>query len=789
MKALRKPLFLTIVSLFFLAGNQMYAQSSNCTNSDFEQGNFNGWRGESNCCPSPNPNGIINGVHTIMSGTDMDPFTCNTVPIVAPGGSFSARLGNSGANSQIEKLRYTLAVTQATSLFIYKYAVVLEDPGHEVHQQPRFDVSVIDEQGNIIDPVCGVYNVVAGPGVEGFETCGNVMYRNWTTVGLNLFPYIGQNITIEFLTADCSLGGHFGYAYIDAYCSSLDIETAYCIGSNAAELTAPIGFEYLWSTGETSQSIILQNPQQGAVYTCVLTSVNGCQVTVSATIAFDDPIADFTLVDACFDNAVFNDTSQTLSSNFTIFSWDFGDGGTSDEKDPVHVFPAPGTYTVSFTLSNALGCSRSVTKTVTVYEMPSVAISYALNPYCTSILTPQPVTLTGTGNFLGGVFSSTAGLILNPVTGTITPSLSQPGNYQVTYTMSNTNACAAPPVTTSVTIMGTPTAIISYANSVLCQNTLAAPQNVTLTGTGAFTGGTYTVMPSGLAINPSTGTINIVNSTPGNYTVNYTLVSSNQCPNFIASTSVSVLPSPSPTTTLTDGQLCIDDAGQIVSDYTFTTGLSTAIYDFQWFFENNLINGATDNSYTAVQPGNYSLIITNSQTGCVSVSIDAIVSVVAVVDDIVISIEEEFSETDVIIHLINGIGSYLYQLDNNTTQTSNVFYDVSSGMHTIKVTDYANCTNITKDFFVLGYPKFFTPNADGINDYWKIETNNLISASISIYDRYGKLLHVMKDDKGWDGTYLGSRMPATDYWFIVKYKHKSANTEQKTFKAHFSLKR
>lgn len=300
-----KNIFCASLLLFFIFESKAIAQQSACTNADLESGDFNGWTGHASTPGIPLPNGILDGVHTIMTGDGTDPNTCNMLSVVAPGGIYSARLGNQQTGGHTERLSYTITVTPETSLFIYKYAVVLEDPGHIPEQQPRFDVQVYDSWGNPIDPVCGSYTVVAGSDLEGFVSCGMVRYRDWTTVGLNLTSYIGQEVSIEFLTADCTVGGHFGYAYIDAYCSSLQINTAYCIGSSGAMLTAPVGFEYLWSTGETTQSITIPNAQQGDVYTCLLTSVTGCQVTVSATIELDDPIADFSLQSSCYDNAVF----------------------------------------------------------------------------------------------------------------------------------------------------------------------------------------------------------------------------------------------------------------------------------------------------------------------------------------------------------------------------------------------------------------------------------------------------------------------------------------------------
>lgn len=56
------------------------------------------------------------------------------------------------------------------------------------------------------------------------------------------------------------------------------------------------------------------------------------------------------------------------SNSATTYAWDFGDGNTSDEVDPVNIYPAEGTYTVSLTASDALGAVSTFTMDITVVE-------------------------------------------------------------------------------------------------------------------------------------------------------------------------------------------------------------------------------------------------------------------------------------------------------------------------------------------------------------------------------------------------------------------------------------
>ena len=89
----------------------------------------------------------------------------------------------------------------------------------------------------------------------------------------------------------------------------------------------------------------------------------------------------------------------------------------------------------------------------------------------------------------------------------------------------------------------------------------------------------------------------------------------------------------------------------------------------------------------------------------------------------------------------------------------------------------------------IDYSIFFTPNDDGINDYWKINWLDINSFSeVYIFDRYGKLIKtLMSSNDFWDGTYKGKILPSTDYWFRTTYT--DCNGNRVDYKSHFSLKR
>jgi len=128
-----------------------------------------------------------------------------------------------------------------------------------------------------------------------------------------------------------------------------------------------------------------------------------------------------------------------------------------------------------------------------------------------------------------------------------------------------------------------------------------------------------------------------------------------------------------------------------------------------------------------------------------------------------------------------------YSLDGITFQSENTFEDLEAGEYTLYVRSKNGCGTATETFEITGifdYPKFFTPNQDGVNDTWRIEQQHILDTKTYIYDRYGKLLKILiGENEHWDGTYRNKKMPSTDYWF------KAVSGKEIILRGHFTLKR
>ncbi len=152
---------------------------------------------------------------------------------------------------------------------------------------------------------------------------------------------------------------------------------------------------------------------------------------------------------------------------------------------------------------------------------------------------------------------------------------------------------------------------------------------------------------------------------------------------------------------------------------------------------------------------------------------------------------EPFASNQIIeVTVTGGSGNYEYQLDGGSWQMSSIFQNVvGCDEHLIKVRDTEGCSNEPEtSVTILDYPKFFTPNGDGYNDFWSIQCLRNQTGLISIFDRFGKLLKQFKTSSpGWNGIYNNALMPTNDYWFVVNYYDE--NGIEKQFRSHFTLRR
>ena len=193
----------------------------------------------------------IRSRHTVNWIPDeFDPRTGNRLRTIPENEVASVRLGNWDNGNEGEGLVFPYLVDPDMSLLLLRYAVVLQDPEHNEAAQPGFLLEITDASGTPIDPTCGRAEFYADHTAEGWHVVGSgsnmVVWKDWTTVGLDLSPYAGKLLYIRLSTWDCTMGAHYGYAYFTLNCASATIRTNSCGDNPVATIEAPEGFVYEW---------------------------------------------------------------------------------------------------------------------------------------------------------------------------------------------------------------------------------------------------------------------------------------------------------------------------------------------------------------------------------------------------------------------------------------------------------------------------------------------------------------------------------------------------------------
>ena len=331
--------------------------------------------------------------HTICYDTSArDPNTTNLLRMVPEGATSSVRLGNPSTDleaPQSEAVTYSLLVDTASfEIILLRYAAVLQDPMHDPSDQPRFRIEVLDSTFRAIDPECTSADFIADASLGWNMAPNNVLWKDWSSVGMDLTAYAGQQVYVRLTTFDCNEGSHFGYAYFTLDCMRKSLQTTACGAIDSNTFTAPAGFNYYWynnqspDTVSTAQSVTL--PTADITYYCDMTKIGNpnCRYTISAYAGTRFPMASFDTtvrVANCSFTVDFTNTStvspdginpiagETCESAF----WDFGNGETSSRYHGQSHYDSAGTYTVTLISGIAGGaCTDTTVFTLTLNFPP-----------------------------------------------------------------------------------------------------------------------------------------------------------------------------------------------------------------------------------------------------------------------------------------------------------------------------------------------------------------------------------------------------------------------------------
>ena len=309
--------------------------------------------------------GAVSGRHTVITqqGTDS---VIPQLALIPQGESRSIRLGNANTGAEGEAIIYEVKVTPDNAVLIFKYAAVMQNPDHISTRQPRLTLDIINAWGLTLDYDCAYFDFVANSNL-GWQGTSELMWKDWTTIGLDLSDYIGERIYIRLTNRDCAEKGHFGYAYFTLGFMSRSITSTRCGSAPTNLYIAPIGFEYKWTTATDTTKVLsttqtLEVPMDRTEYRCRMNQVGKPQCNFELRFVAEPryPVAAFesTISRGCADTLFLRNTSfvsndginpRPIHEDVDSAVWDLGDGRTlpaTDQVLPV-VYARDGQYTIT----------------------------------------------------------------------------------------------------------------------------------------------------------------------------------------------------------------------------------------------------------------------------------------------------------------------------------------------------------------------------------------------------------------------------------------------------------
>lgn len=751
-------------------------RAQDCYDIDFENGTLNGWTTSGN-------------VLLVSAGTDV----YGGFPVSSPGGNYSVKLGNN-TNSAPSTISKSFLVTNNSPILTYKYAMDLLNYPHAAADAGRVIIDIFDNNNNAIQ--CAHYEAlfssnggpqgfsISGQPAEsnaGFECCYQISYKPWTSLSVDLTPYIGQMVTLKAKCLWCVYDVDWAYAYFDFGCTDYIIKQDTTCNTVGALLVAPSDFEtYSWVgpgvvTGQTNDSAYVN---QTGTYTVTMTTATGCTISKSINVTNVPPVITASITAGagiCLGGSV----TLTASGGLTYLWYN-----TSVTTSALTVSPTT-TSTYIVEVKDIYGCTDTASATITLYPSPvadfspdDVCLQQAIN--FTDLSTVQ------NGNITAWSWSFGDG---TPMVFTQNPShvYANVGTYSVTLIVTSNKGCKDT-VVKSVVVHTLPVA--QFVSQNVCKGSITP-----FTDQSSLTGGDVLQLWS-WNFGDTSPVINNQNplhiyANYGAYTVQLITATNFGCADTVIH-QLNVNPNPIVNFSAPDTMGCTPFCVNFQNTAVIATGTNISSV---WNFGDGstLESGSavghcySNGSVTTPRVLDISLTVT-SDSGCVTTfTNDAYIivnpkpvadftaqpEVVSIVDPII-----------AVSDLSLGADSWNWNYgDLNTTIIAaplpHTYAD--TGNYTIRliVSNQYTCQDTTyrtiriEPDWAFFIPNVFTPNNDEINDTFQGFGFGLLEYEMFIYDRWGNKIYVTKSyDHPWDGKANdGKEMAQRDvYVYLIQIK-------------------
>lgn len=538
--------------------------------------------------------------------------------------------------------------------------------------------------------------------------------------------------------------------------------SVFCLG-DSIEVTANAtdANQYQWLQNATNIGNELQldwgfNTLGTQDYTLIASDSNDCFVSDTVVLNVnvnDSAFAEFITVEVCPDEQFTLQSVDVTAGN--QYNWNISNGTNSNQPSLTTSISTSGSYPTILTVTNAAGCVDEITKTVEIRFVNQVTANFSLpnNRFCTNETFTTNNMSTNSSDYVW--YNSIGDTIIGQ---NANFNFVDTGAYNISVIASSNIACS------SIDTFSTPIQIeaveAAFNVDTLCQNVPFAFNNLNNDKIV-----TYDWTISGTAVQNST--INPFNTSfaiGGDYTAEVIIISDIGCRD-TAQQNFNVQEQPISSFTTDKG--CVD---------VFTTFDNTAQGDVSsvyWDFGDNGSSQAYIPDHIFRDSGNYNVSLVVFSDYCPGDTFTKQVEAIYVPqpnlgDDLLLCVGE-----DKLLALPFDIADYVDDIVWQDTINSNT-YVASTLVPSVKVEVTKSICKLSDELLVFEScnvfaPSAFTPNGDGINDYFNAIPENIDTYTLSVYDRWGVNIFTTSDfNFGWDGTKGGKPLPIDNYIYFIE---------------------
>lgn len=608
------------------------------------------------------------------------------------------------------------------------------------------------------------------------DFCNSIYLSGWGSLQLNGFGGTsGLPVTANAFQTTTD-GNDFYFMAISDDVSNLTYATYFGGAATSAREHVDGGTSRFDKHGKIYQAVCAgcggqsSFPTTDSAYATVNGSTN-CNLG-AIKIDFNMPVvvADFLMPNVvCLPDSVFFQNYSQLISNQTDILWNFGDGTTSTQWEPHHLYQQTGYYVVTLIVHDLGSCNFSDTLRKKILVLANTSSTLPMVSICE-------------GDFaeLGIPPSIGVNYLWSPASSLSNPNLSNPiatPEETTTYTLIASTAACVDTITQKVEVhtlnaVFTGVSTICLGDSALLSVDVTAsdPYHVDWSETIDF----QNILPGGGDY------IYIMPSHSGFY---YARVTTDFCTRIV-------------TVYVTVKQLTISNVQDYIrcfEDY-LELGIScnggTLPYQYHWQLSDGTTSSDAHPHVSPQHTTDYSVTVTDSM-GCTSTASGHITVREGTFPEPMnawCAPCQVISYHETTLYSTDYGDNYLYQWTpaaplTTPTMPSSTAYIEETTTFTVSVTDTFGCTRtdtltITATPIVCGtpfvfIPNSFTPNGDGMNDILYVRSDILDECYFVIYDRWGEKLFETRDQHiGWDGTYKQKdcQRGTYDYYFKGKCK-------------------